>query len=373
MKMGITKTRWASLVCCGVFSWSLFFGHGSLKAQPANQTGWQQINPGVEASLRGLSVVDAKTVWCSGSGGTVIRTEDGGQTWTNVSVAEAPELDFRDIHAFDSRQAVILSAGQPARVYRTKDGGAHWQLAFEHPDKKSFFDALSFFDAKHGIAMSDPLDNRVLLIETLDGGHTWAELPALRRPPTERGEAGFAASGTNMRVIGDDVFIALGGAEENQSETSSRIVVSRDRAQTWQPFEVPMPRNPSQGIFSMVFANPKNVIVVGGDYLNQSQRTGTAAWSKDGGKTWSPPTGQPPGGYRSGVAAGQINGRTFLIAVGPEGTDVSHDMGQSWQAASPIGFHAVQFCPAKKTAWASGAEGAVGRWSGPPPAPSKSK
>ena len=92
--MGMAKTRWASLVWCGVFSWSLF-GPGDLTAQPASQTGWQQIDSGVEASLRGLSVVDTKTVWCSGSDGTVIRTEDGGQTWANVSVAQAPELDFR--------------------------------------------------------------------------------------------------------------------------------------------------------------------------------------------------------------------------------------------------------------------------------------
>ena len=158
---------------------------------------------GVKASLRGLCVVDNNVVWASGTGGTVIRTSDGGENWLNVSVAEAGELDFRDIQAFDAKRAVILSAGQPARVYKTVDGGESWKKVFEHPNEKSFFDALSFWDQKHGIAMSDPIDGHVLLIETLDGGATWKELPLANRPKILRGEGGFAASGTNMIVFGD--------------------------------------------------------------------------------------------------------------------------------------------------------------------------
>lgn len=365
MKLNVVCFWWAGLV---LISW---MSHSVVSAQSVEQQPWELQNSGVTASLRGLSVVDSNTAWSSGSGGTVIKTVDGGKNWKDVSVADAGDLDFRDIHAFDSRTAVILSAGQPARVYRTEDAGASWHLQFEHPDEKSFFDALSFFDDQHGIAMSDPVDNRVLLIETLDGGKTWAELPARRRPVKQRGEAGFAASGTNMRVVGDAVFIALGGADKGQAETSSRIVFSHDRAKAWQQAVVPMPRNPSSGIFSMVFVDPQTAVVVGGDYLNQQERDGTAACTQDGGKTWSRPTGKLPRGYRSGVAAGQQDGQTLLVAVGPAGTDVSLDLGQNWQAASDQGFHAVQFTPDGKRAWASGADGAIGRWNGKSVFPSK--
>ena len=334
----------------------------SLLAQTNQGPFWQRQDSGVEASLRGLSVVDDQIVWASGSKGTVIRTVDGGKTWHNVSPPKVENLDFRDIHAFDGEKAVIPSAGQPARVYQTEDGGTHWEMQFEHPDKTSFFDALSFFDPRHGIAMSDPVDDRVLLIETLDGGKTWTELPPSRRPRKERGEAGFAASGTNMRVVGDAVFIALGGAEENQSEPTSRIVFSPDRGHSWQTASVPMPRNPSSGVFSMAFIDPQTSIVVGGDYLNPQVRSGTVARSKDGGQTWSVPSGQPPRGYRSGVAAGREKNRDWLVAVGPSGTDVSWDRGQTWQAASDQGFHAIQFTPDRKQAWATGAAGAVGHW-----------
>ena len=323
---------------------------------------WQLRESGVTSSLRGLCVVDSETVWASGSGGTVIKTVDGGHHWENVSVPDAENLDFRDLHAFDSRTAVLLTAGQPARVYRTDNGGSTWGLQFEHPNKKSFFDAISFFDHQHGIAMSDPVDDRVLLIETLDGGETWKELPAARRPIKEKGEAGFAASGTNMRVVGDSVYIALGGAEKDQSEDSSRVVVSHDRAHSWAAASVPMPRNASSGVFSMVFIDPQNAFVVGGDYLNQSERQGIAARSQDGGKTWVTPSGKLPRGYRSGVALGRMKNQAFLVAVGPKGTDISWDLGQNWSAASDQGFHAVQFTTDGTVGWASGADGALGRW-----------
>ena len=125
---------------------------------------------------------------------TLLAFESPRQHWQNVSVPDAEKLDFRDLHAFDSETAVLLTAGQPARVYRTDNGGSTWALQFEHPNKESFFDAISFFDNQHGIAMSDPVDDRVLLIETLDGGKIWKELAAQRRPLKERGEAGFASS-----------------------------------------------------------------------------------------------------------------------------------------------------------------------------------
>lgn len=324
---------------------------------------WKELNTGVTASLRGLCVVDANTIWASGSGGTVVLSEDAGATWLNVSIGEAAELDFRDVHAFDSKKAVVLSAGQPARVYQTVDGGENWELRFEHPDKKSFFDAVSFWDHKHGIAMSDPVDDRLLLIETKDGGATWKELDSSRRPLVERGEAGFAASGSNMCVVYlDSVYIALGGAEEGQSESASRIVYSHNRGRTWSSANVPVPRSQGGGVFSVAFADDQDGIAVGGDYLNPENAKGNIAITTDAGKTWAVPKGTPPRGYRSGVSVRETESGTIWVAVGPGGTDVSIDGGQNWKAATDVGFHAVRMSP--NYGFASGSEGRVAKWVG---------
>src|SRR5258706_16398897 len=43
---------------------------------------WEKIPVPTTASLRGLSVVSENTVWASGTGGAVLRTVDGGKTWS---------------------------------------------------------------------------------------------------------------------------------------------------------------------------------------------------------------------------------------------------------------------------------------------------
>src|SRR5688572_30275212 len=74
--------------------------------------GWEPQAVPTRASFRGLSVVDANVVWASGSRATIVRTTDGGRTWTVDSIRGKDSLDLRDIHAFDARTAVAISAGE---------------------------------------------------------------------------------------------------------------------------------------------------------------------------------------------------------------------------------------------------------------------
>jgi photosystem II stability/assembly factor-like uncharacterized protein len=62
---------------------------------------WTKQDVPTKASLRGLSVVNEKVIWASGTGGTVIRTTDGGKNWNVIQVPDAEKLDFRDIEAFE--------------------------------------------------------------------------------------------------------------------------------------------------------------------------------------------------------------------------------------------------------------------------------
>ena len=50
------------------------------------QAGWTELDTGSDASLRGLCVLDGGVVWASGSGGTVLRSLDGGSTWSRHRV-----------------------------------------------------------------------------------------------------------------------------------------------------------------------------------------------------------------------------------------------------------------------------------------------
>ncbi len=325
---------------------------------------WEMMDIDSQASLRGLHVLDQNHVWASGTGGTVINTVDGGKSW-NVSVVEgAEELDFRDIHAIDDGTIVAMTSGTPARIYRSTNGGLSWKITYEDKDPRVFLDALSFWDDQHGIVMGDPIDNALFLLRTTDGGLTWQRIASA--PRTEAGEGGFAASGTNAITIGDKkYFVALGSAEAQQTEDASRVLFTLDRGAKWYAAKVPIQRSPAAGIFSICFVDDKHGVAVGGDYQQPDSTDHNFAITSDGGRTWTTSNPrQPPSGFRSCVAVNRSGREIRLITVGPNGTDLSTDLGAKWRRVSNHGFHAVDFTADGQTGWACGSDGRIAKWTG---------
>src|SRR5882672_2977318 len=78
-------------------------------------------------SIRGLSAVNDKIVWVSGSNGAVGRSVNSGKTWQWITVKNFEKKDFRDIEAFDERTAIIMAIGEPAFILKTTDGGKTWK------------------------------------------------------------------------------------------------------------------------------------------------------------------------------------------------------------------------------------------------------
>lgn len=200
----------------------------------------------------------------AGTGGTVLRTTDGGDTWRDVSPPGAGELEFRDIEAFDARRAVVLAIGEgeASRIYRTDDGGATWTESFRNTDARAFYDCLTFFDRRHGLAMSDPVDGKFRILSTGDGGRSWKVLPDAGMPAAQQGEAGFAASGQCLVSAGpSDVWLATGGAAR------ARVLHSADRGRTWTATDAPVPAgDPARGVFALAFRDAAHGLAVGGDF-----------------------------------------------------------------------------------------------------------
>src|SRR5512143_625478 len=107
---------------------------------------WTVQASGTSASLRGVSAYDDRTCWASGANGTVLRTLDGGSTWTAVPVPGAENVDFRDIEAFGPDEALAMGIDRPARIFRTTDGGRTWIKTYENDSPGIFLDGLAFFD-----------------------------------------------------------------------------------------------------------------------------------------------------------------------------------------------------------------------------------
>ena len=321
---------------------------------------WQAQSSPTDAELRGLSVVSPSVVWASGQRGTVAHTLDGGARWSLDTIADAATLDLRAIAATSGSTAHAISIGDSSRIYRTTDGGRTWSRRWSATRAGTFLDAIRFWDARHGIAMSDPVGGKLLILVTDDGGDSWREIPAERLPPALQGEGGFAASGTCLTVFGTShVWIATGGAR------TARLYHSPDRGRTWTVRDTPLRAGvASAGVFSVAFRDARNGAIAGGDYEKPTLRGRNLAVTSDGGVTWRlTDSTVSPAGYRSAVAFVPRTRSNTLIAVGLTGTDVSTDGGLTWVNADSTAYNSVAF--ASPTAgWAVGPKGRIARWNG---------
>ena len=324
---------------------------------------FERLDSNTTASFRGLSVVDRDTFWVSGSNGTVLRSDNGGSTLVDVSVSDAAEVDFRDIHAFDALRAVVMGVGSPGVLYRTEDGGQTWDQVYEDQRANIFFDAMDFWNDQQGIAFGDPIDGHLVIIRTEDGGKTWRELERESQPKVATGEGGFAASGTCLITDrAQSVWIGSGSHLEGKSAAISRIFFSDDFGANWTSIQVPLARNQSSGIFSVCLPTKNHLVVVGGDYRQPEHASNHLAISNDAGKSWViPESQQSPRGFRSVVISCDVEGQTVLFAAGTSGADVSCDLGHSWQAFGTDTINALAASPDGSQLFAAGPDGTVFR------------
>ena len=319
---------------------------------------WQNQEVNTDASFRAVSVAGPDVAWIGGTNGTFVRTADGGKTWQTGTVPDAKTCDFRDVHAINAQTAYLMSAGLAeegnARIYKTTDAGKTWTLLYQTDQKSVFMDGMDFWDAQHGIVFGDPVTDAAVgghwfMMTTADGGQTWQTVPPINMPVLDPHEAAFAASGTSVVVQGKrNVWIASGGG------LAGRVFRSRNRGKTWTVSTTPLPGGEATGLFGLRFLNRKAGIAVGGNYKQEKQPGPNAIITQDGGQTWQllPPTNPP--GLKEAVAG--LPGNRILV-VGPSGTSLSADKGQTWQPLDTEGFHSVA-C-AKGNCYAVGAKGKV--------------
>jgi photosystem II stability/assembly factor-like uncharacterized protein len=305
---------------------------------------WEIEDSGSTAGLRGVHAVGGGVVWASGTGGTVLRSEDTGYLWQQCAMpADAAKLDFRGMWAWDALHVLILSSGPGdlSRLYQTTDGCSSWMLVLTNRDPAGFWDGVIFLDRQHGLIYGDPAQGvRFGLLETRDGGKTWG--PAAELQPLA-GESVFAASNSAMTTSGGWVWLGT---------SKARVLRTRDLI-TWQSAQTPLASgNDSSGVFSLAFRDQKHGIAVGGNYRKPEEATGTAAYTSDGGEHWTV-SGKLPHGFRSAVAWDASN--KAWITVGSNGSDISYDDGVTWQWLDSGNWNALSL------PWAVGPNGQIGK------------
>jgi photosystem II stability/assembly factor-like uncharacterized protein len=311
-----------------------------------------ELNGQTTAHLRGLSAVDDRVVWASGTGGRVGRSTDGGDTWNWMQIPGMEKIDWRDIEAFDENTAIVMGVGSPGYILRTTNKGKNWTVVYENTDQRIFLDAMFFWNDRSGIIVGDPIDGRFFMLRSFDGGKSWQELPFKNRPLAMEGEACFAASGTSIAAISQQEAVFVSGGK------SSRIFLRSDAIRL--PLMQGTESTGANAIASYRINSTKKanrLVVVGGDFTRDKLDSAVCSISSDGGKNWTLAE-VPPRGYRSGVT--WIN-KNRLIACGTSGVDISEDAGKNWRQISSKGYHVVVVSKKGKSVFLAGPKGNIAR------------
>ncbi|MBV9989124.1 MAG: oxidoreductase [Chitinophagaceae bacterium] len=311
------------------------------------------LESGKRVSFRGLSVVSDKIIWASGSAGTVARSTDAGRSFTWMKVPGYEKMDFRDIEAFDSSTAIIMGITAPAVILKTTDGGQHWRKVFEDTTKGAFLDAMDFSDEKNGIIIGDPIKNSTLYRAfTHDQGESWNlyDGSIVDNPnywALKEGEAFFASSGTNIRIVDTHTVILASGGK------ASRLFYKNH----FEPLPI-MQGKESTGANSIAVYKKQKAVVVGGDFSKDSIGSNNCVLIDLGKKAVFSIPQTPPHGYRSCVIYLDKNN---LLSCGTSGIDISRDGGMNWELISKESFHVCQKARKGNAVFLAGGAGKIAK------------
>ena len=178
-------------------AWAATYGGSSINHVLRTTDGgvsWDLREAGLPVNVRFESIffLDEDTGFlCGANFGQpwIWKTTDGGAVWTalaNEGLGGGP----RDMHWFDETTGVVLAGN----LYRTTDGGANWSSV-----GTGGYNQLVFENTQHGYA--NTFYRRIL--ETNDGGITWAEVPL----PFVPFIFGLAATPSGFLVAGEQSSI----------------------------------------------------------------------------------------------------------------------------------------------------------------------
>jgi photosystem II stability/assembly factor-like uncharacterized protein len=147
---------------------------------------------GTGTSLFSVKAVSRDVAWAAGgntlgSAPQVMRTIDGGQSWTDAT-GNMPNVDLYCITALDQQRA--WAGTGDGRIVGTSDGGVTWSVR-AYPGRQSpFINGVWVFSNGTGYAQGDPPgDGHFIVLKTTDFGSTWVHLA--NEPAGSPGEAGW--------------------------------------------------------------------------------------------------------------------------------------------------------------------------------------
>ena len=297
-------------------------------------------------------IIDTSIVWMSGTSSICLRTMDGGINWEAYSHPKIDTFQYRDIHAFNQDNVILLSVGKgkQSQIHQFNPS-VGWQSLFVLDEDDGFLNSLEFWNDKIGLAYGDSFDGIPYVLKTEDGGITWTRI--INLPASNEGEGGFASSGRCISVIrGGKAWIGTGGGG------NARVLYTKNYGRSWRLFETPIVKREFSGITSVSFINNQIGFIAGGDLADVNSYTDNVAYTENAGRKWTKANRpQIPGPvYGSDICL--FKDRLITAICGPNGLDLSLDKGDSWVNVSDENLWLADFT-SHGIGWAAGKNGKI--------------
>jgi photosystem II stability/assembly factor-like uncharacterized protein len=128
--------------------------------------GWTVLTSGTSNRLTSICFINSTTGYAVGDHGTILKTNNGGDTWTSCSwnsVNSYKSVYFTDIN--------VGYIGGP-NLEKTNNGGLSWNSQL--PDG-CFINSIYFINANTGYAVGSNNTGNSIIFKTINGGTDWEE------------------------------------------------------------------------------------------------------------------------------------------------------------------------------------------------------
>jgi photosystem II stability/assembly factor-like uncharacterized protein len=211
----------------------------------------------INATLNAVSFVDAHTGWAVGHWGAIIKTVDGGETWTLERSDTTVDQPLFSVYFKDAREG--WAVGLWSLMLHTTDGGATWsrvQLPPPPGQKKADRNLYAIFaDAKGNLFVACE-QGRIL--RSSDGGQTWSYV-----------ETGYAGSFWTGVALTDGTLLVAG--------LRGTIYRSTDDGNTWQ--QIPTQDAFKSSLTDIVQGADKRILAVGLEGVMLESRDGGVSFT----------------------------------------------------------------------------------------------